>query len=76
MTCGSARGPAWLCQPEFRDCKAPATERILEIFSTVARHQLHRDGTLTQTFQPELTAQQQQVLDLLGLPHSANTQPA
>ena len=62
--------------PEFRDCKAPSTERILEIFSTVARHQLHRDGTLIQTFEPELTAQQQQVLDLLGLPHSAYTQPA
>jgi transposase len=62
--------------PEFRNCKAPSTERILEIFATVARHQLHRDGTLIQTFEPELTAQQQQVLDLLGLPHSAYTQPA
>ena len=62
--------------PEFRDCKAPSTERILEIFSTVARHQLHRDGTLIQTFEPQLTPQQQQVLDLLGLPHSAYTQPA
>jgi len=47
---------------------------VVEIFSTVAHHQLHCDGTLIQTFEPELTAQQQQVLDLLGLPHS--TQPA
>jgi len=62
--------------PEFRDCKAPSAERILEIFATVSRHQLHRDGTLVQTFEPELTAQQQQVLDLLGLPHSAYTQSA
>jgi transposase len=61
--------------PELRDCKAPSTERILEIFAAVSRHQLHRDGTLIQTFHPELTAQQQQVLDLLGLPHSDNTQP-
>ena len=38
----------------------------MEIFATVARHQLHRDGTLVQTFQPELTAQQQQVVELLG----------
>ena len=60
--------------PELRNCKAPSTERILEIFATVARHQLHRDGTLVKTFQPELTAQQQQVLDLLTLPHSAYTQ--
>ena len=62
--------------PEFRDCKAPSTERILEIFTTVARHQLHRDHTLIQTFEPELTAQQQQILELLALPHSAYTQPA
>ena len=61
--------------PELRACKAPSTERILEIFSTVARHQLHRQGTPVQTFQPELTAQQLQVLSLLGLPTSAYTQP-
>ena len=61
--------------PELRDCKAPSTERILEIFSTVARHQLHRNGTLVQTFHPELSAQQLQVLSLLGLPPSAYTQP-
>ena len=60
--------------PEFRDCKAPSTERILEIFAPVARHQLHRDGTPIQTFQPELTTQQQQVLELLGLAPSAYTQ--
>jgi len=60
--------------PELRSCRAPSTERILEIFATVARHQLHHDGTLIQTFQPELSAQQQQVLDLLGLPHAAYTQ--
>ncbi|MGK2855295.1 MAG: IS1634 family transposase [Microbacteriaceae bacterium] len=60
--------------PELRSCRAPSTERILEIFTTVARHHLHHDGTLIQTFQPELSAQQQQVLDLLGLPHTAYTQ--
>jgi hypothetical protein len=62
--------------PELRDCKAPAAERILEIFATVARHQLHRNGTLVKTFQPELTKQQLQVLELLGLPPSAYTQQA
>ena len=60
--------------PEFRDCKAPSTERILEIFSTLSRHELHHDDNLVRTFEPELTAQQQQVLDLLGLPTSAYTQ--
>ncbi|MDN5795595.1 MAG: IS1634 family transposase [Intrasporangium sp.] len=52
--------------PEFRDCTAPSTERILEIFAPVTRHHLHRDDTLVQTFEPELTAQQLQVLELLG----------
>ena len=60
--------------PELRDCKAPSTERILEIFAPVARHQLHREGTLVQTFQPELTTQQLQVLELVGLSPSAYTQ--
>jgi transposase len=60
--------------PEFRDCKAPSTERILEIFATVERHQLHRDGTLVQTFEPELSAQQLQILELLRLPHTAYKQ--
>lgn len=59
--------------PELRSCSAPSTERILEIFATTTRHDLYRDGTLVKTFQPELTAQQQQVLDLLGLPATAYT---
>ena len=60
--------------PEFRDCAAPSTERILEIFAAVSRHHLYRDDTLVQTFEPELTAQQLQVLDLLDLPSTVYTQ--
>lgn len=60
--------------PELRDCPAPSTERILEIFADTSRHHLHRDGAHLQTFQPELTDQQLQVLDLLGLPPTAYTQ--
>jgi transposase len=62
--------------PEFRNCTAPSTERILEIFATIARHHLHHDGTLVKTFDPELTAQQRQVLDLMGLAPSLYTQLA
>lgn len=62
--------------PEFRDCKAPSTERILEIFATLARHRLHHDNAHIQTFQPELTSQQLQILELLALPPSAYTQRA
>ena len=61
--------------PEFRNCTSPSTERILEIFSTVSRHQLHHDGALVKTFHPELTPQQQQVLKLMNLTPSAYTQP-
>jgi len=60
--------------PEFRDCTAPSTERILEIFTNLARHQLHHDGVLVKTFEPELSTQQQQVLDLLGVAPTAYTQ--
>ncbi len=61
--------------PEFRNCKAPSTERILQIFTTVTRHHLRHDsGVLLKTFQPELTAQQIQVLDLMGLAPSIYTQ--
>jgi transposase len=61
--------------PEFRDCPAPSTERILEIFAPLSRHHLYDHDTLVKTFEPELTAQQQQVLDLLALPTSDYTQP-
>jgi quinol monooxygenase YgiN len=54
--------------PEFRGCTAPSTERIVEIFADLTRHQLHRDGQLVQTFQPELSPLHQQVLQLLGVP--------
>jgi len=49
---------------------------IQEIYSTLYCHDLHHEDNLVKTFEPELTAQQQQVLDLLGLPHRAYTQQA
>lgn len=60
--------------PELRNCTAPSTERILQIFAPVTRHHLYRHQTLVQTFEPELTAQQLQVLELLALPPTAYTQ--
>ncbi len=53
--------------PEFRGCPAPSTERILEIFANLARHELYQHGQHVQTFQPELSTLQLQVLDLLGV---------
>ena len=59
--------------PELRACTAPSAERILEIFADLTRHELHRDGQLVQTFEPELNPLQQQVLDLLDIPATAYT---
>ena len=57
--------------PELRTCTAPSAERLLEIFSDLTRHHLHRDGAHVQTFEPELNPLQQQVLDLLAVPATA-----
>jgi len=57
--------------PELRNCPTPSAPRILEIFDDLARHQLiNTDDQIVQTFQPQLTPLQQQVLDLLHIPAS------
>ena len=57
--------------PELRNCPTPSAPRILEIFDDIQAHQLlDNDGQIVQTFQPELTDLQQQVLDLLHIPAS------
>ena len=60
--------------PELRACPAPSTERILEIFADVTRHELHHNGQPVQTFEPDPTPLQQQVLNLLGVPVTSYTQ--
>ena len=59
--------------PELRNCPAPSAPRILEIFNDVQRHQLISEDQIVQTFQPQLTPLQQQVLDLLHIPASIYT---
>ena len=56
--------------PELRDCPCPSAPRILEIFHDVQRHQLISEGEVVQTFEPQLTALQEQVLELLHVPAS------
>jgi transposase len=56
--------------PELRNCPAPSAPRILEIFNDVKRHHLGSGDQIVQTFQPQLTPLQQQVLDLLHIPAS------
>ncbi|MPZ63201.1 MAG: IS1634 family transposase [Propionibacteriales bacterium] len=62
--------------PQLRACAAPSTERILEIFADLTRHELHRNEHHVQTFEPDstrLNPLQLQVLDLLGVPTSSYT---
>lgn len=62
--------------PELRACPSPSAERILDVFTDLARHRLQDpDGQHVQTFEPDLNPLQQQVLDLLGVPTTAYTQP-
>lgn len=57
--------------PEARDCRAPATERILDVFQPLQRHRLLDRQILVQTFEPQLTDLQRQIAQLLGIPLSA-----
>jgi transposase len=57
--------------PEQRQCRRPTTEQILRLFSLAERHTLLETGRPVQFFNPQLTALQRQVLDLLGVPHAA-----
>ena len=59
--------------PEERECRAPSTERILDLFMPLQRHRLQQRGRLVQVFQPELDELQQQVLALLRIPSAAFT---
>jgi len=50
---------------------APTAARIFDQFVDIQRHQLTREDQHVQTFQPQLTPLQQQLLALLGMPASA-----
>ncbi|MDQ2883470.1 MAG: hypothetical protein M3Y48_20505 [Actinomycetota bacterium] len=54
--------------PELRACTAPSTERIVEIFADLTRHELHQHRHLIQNFEVELNPLQRQVLELLDVP--------
>lgn len=56
--------------PEERECRAPSTERILELFAPLQRHRLSDQGRVVKIFEPELTPLQHKVLGLLGVPLS------
>lgn len=51
--------------PEERECLAPSTERILELFAPPQRHRLSDQGRVVKTFEPKLTPSQHRALDTL-----------
>ena len=57
--------------PEDRACKAPSTERILDLFEPLQRHRLYEQERLRETFEPELSPLQRQIMRLLRVPASA-----
>ena len=59
--------------PELRACTAPSAARILELFSDLTRHELRQDRQIVQTFHPELSPLQNQVLELLQIPATSYT---
>jgi transposase len=58
---------------EQRACTAPTAARVFDHFTSVQRHHLTRDGRHLQTFDPQPTDPQRQLLDLLGVPANAYT---
>jgi len=53
--------------PESRACKAPTTQRLIDVFAPVQRHTLKEDGHSIH-FVTELTPLQRDILDLLEFP--------
>jgi transposase len=59
--------------PEDRACTTPTAARVFDHLAPLQRHHLIRDGRTVQTFEPQLTPLQAQLLNLLGVPADAYT---
>lgn len=53
--------------PEDRDCKAPSTERILDVFAPLQRHRLKSKEQVVKVFEPELDDLQRKILRLMKI---------
>jgi len=56
--------------PEERACSRPTAEQIFRLFSLTEKAVLMKNKKVVQVFDPELTALQKQILQLLGLKNS------
>jgi transposase len=59
--------------PEDRSCTAPTAARVFDHLAPLQRHHLTHDHHTVQTFEPNLNPLQANLLDLLGVPHTAYT---
>lgn len=57
--------------PETRLCRAPTTDRLLDLFRDLQRHHLYAGSRCRQVFHPHLSDLQMQILALLDVPDSA-----
>ena len=53
--------------PEDRLCKAPCSERIIEVFQPLQRHRLIENAKLAEIFEPEMNDLQRQILNLMSV---------
>jgi len=60
--------------PEKRQCASPTTDKVLNLFNNIQRHNLTDNEVLIKTFNPRLNDVQELVLDLLKIPHSVYTE--
>jgi transposase len=57
--------------PEQRECKYPTMQSIIRVFSDVEKYELRdKDGKETEYFPPALSALQNQILVLMGVPQT------
>jgi len=54
--------------PEERDCQAPTTVRIIDVFGNLQRHILSKAGKTVQRFDPKLSRLQEEITELLDVP--------
>jgi transposase len=53
--------------PEGRECRAPSTRRIIDLFENIQRHELVQKGMSTKILVTDLTPMQKKVLKLLNM---------
>ncbi|MFZ2225565.1 MAG: IS1634 family transposase [Candidatus Deferrimicrobium sp.] len=70
----AARIPSLPLYPEDRLCRAPTTDRLIEILGDLRSNVLLRENTVIQTFHPDLSDMQREILRLLGVPLAAYEQ--